>query len=262
MLYIISIMKNILLTEVDRSIDYLEKALNRIEKGTGVANDNSFRLKKQGIYYYPVLNKHYLKLNSPETKVLLNQYYCKKLLAPVKKELSALKEFKRNYSPEDKYLIYDSLPETISTYIDPIIPSPQQTTRRWLADTKRQSSFLEDKLIYEAKCGIRVRSKSELIIADILTEYHIPFKYEAPYQTDHQNFRPDFTIIHPRTGHFYYIEYFGLMDDPEYATNAYKKIAIYQNSTKANRFIFFFESESSPMNISSIKNTIERYFID
>lgn len=73
--------------------------------------------------------------------------------------------------------------------------------------------------IHQTLSGEMVRSKSEVIIANILTERSISFVYEpmvfSPDGTE--MYRPDFAIIRGETT--YYWEHLGMLDNEEYVNN-------------------------------------------
>lgn len=69
--------------------------------------------------------------------------------------------------------------------------------------------------IHKTENGIWVRSKSEVIIANILYRSNIDFKYEEKlYYTKTQWKEPDFTIRH--NGNIWYWEHLGLLGDEQY----------------------------------------------
>ena len=87
----------------------------------------------------------------------------------------------------------------------------------------------EDRLIYlrslpnQTLKGDYVKSFGEKVIADILFENDIDYKYEkARYWTDGTVYRPDFTIT-TTDNHKVIIEYFGLVGDPEYDRQIQRK---------------------------------------
>ncbi len=90
--------------------------------------------------------------------------------------------------------------------------------------------FLEENLIHRTRRGEAVRSKSEVIIADLLyakgfTEY----LYEARLVGRDGSVRyPDFTIDDAETGQKVYWEHLGMMHDPEYRARWEKKLAWYR----------------------------------
>lgn len=71
-----------------------------------------------------------------------------------------------------------------------------------------------------------VRSKSEAIIANLLADRDIPFRYEEPlYAPDGTMFLPDFTVT--VNGEDFYWEHLGRLDLPEYREHWAKKQAWY-----------------------------------
>ena len=74
-----------------------------------------------------------------------------------------------------------------------------------------------ERLIHKTKTGVLVRSKSEVIIANILTDLGISYEYEKPLYSkkDPRDFRlPDFTIKYE--GEEFFWEHLGMLTDPEY----------------------------------------------
>lgn len=62
-----------------------------------------------------------------------------------------------------------------------------------------------------------MRSKSEVIIADLLHGLGLPYGYEQPFTGPDGSVRyPDFTIDDAETGRRILIEHLGMMDRPDY----------------------------------------------
>jgi exodeoxyribonuclease V alpha subunit len=81
--------------------------------------------------------------------------------------------------------------------------------------------------IHEALSGDMLRSKSEVIIANLLDERSIPFRYEQPLFAGDGTLRlPDFTIA--CRGATYFWEHLGLLDQTEYAEEWERKRAWYE----------------------------------
>ena len=76
--------------------------------------------------------------------------------------------------------------------------------------------FLEDGLIHRTARGEAVRSKSEVIIANLLSDRGIDYRYEEPLEFDGIAKYPDFTIEDDDTGERYYWEHLGLLQDTGY----------------------------------------------
>jgi hypothetical protein len=74
-----------------------------------------------------------------------------------------------------------------------------------------------EKLIHRTQAGTLVRSKSEVIVADILTNLGMSYKYEQRLSSrDGTDFRlPDFTVSYE--GDTWYWEHLGMLNVPSYA---------------------------------------------
>ena len=77
-------------------------------------------------------------------------------------------------------------------------------------------AFLEERLIHRTIRGDAVRSKSEVIIANLLHARNVDYHYEAPLVVDGVAKYPDFTIEDDDTGITYYWEHCGMLHDPSY----------------------------------------------
>jgi hypothetical protein len=90
--------------------------------------------------------------------------------------------------------------------------------------------FLEAALIHKTRKGIAVRSKSEVIIADLLFSKKIDFEYERPLVADDGTWKsPDFTITDDMTGTMYYWEHLGMLQRPSYRRKWQQKLAWYKS---------------------------------
>lgn len=95
-----------------------------------------------------------------------------------------------------------------------------------------------ERLIHRTKRGELVRSKSEVIIANILADLGISYEYEEPLfsKEDQKDFRiPDFTIKYE--GESFYWEHLGMLEDPEYKNNWERKIEWYKKNGYIDRLI-------------------------
>jgi len=96
------------------------------------------------------------------------------------------------------------------------VSDEMRTMREW---------YIEGK-IHQTLADIMVRSKSEVIIANMLAEREIPFRYEVPlYALDGTFYLPDFTITW--AGEAWYWEHLGRLDNDEYRNHWETKKAWY-----------------------------------
>ena len=85
--------------------------------------------------------------------------------------------------------------------------------------------FLEGNLIHRTARGEAVRSKSEVIIADLLYANGINYLYEEPLERNGIIKYPDFTIEDDNTGETYYWEHLGMLGNPIYQRRWNEKLA-------------------------------------
>ena len=90
------------------------------------------------------------------------------------------------------------------------------------------ANFLEEQLIHRTSRGEAVRSKSEVIIANMLHAKRIQYHYEHPLELDGLLKYPDFTIEDDDTGITYYWEHCGMLHNSEYRKRWEEKKAWYQ----------------------------------
>lgn len=212
--------------------------------------------------YYQIINKHknYLSSNKKDLiKALENKNYYMKLEKVTKEQQDVL---------SDVLLQIQSLndPEQVFVTIDKrkthLIKELSLQTK-YILKTSNINQFempIENNLNYVTKAGERVRSKSELIIANMLYDENISYGYEISCVA---NFRPDFTVVNPVTGKLFYWEHFGMMDNPEYLSNCINKLQRYSCAgfVPGKNLIVTFESTNMPLNIDYIKSVIKEYLI-
>ena len=121
----------------------------------------------------------------------------------------------------------------------------------------QRKGWYEEGKIHEALSGDMVRSKSELIIANLLHERGVPFEYEtALLAPDGTMFLPDFTITWD--GEQWYWEHWGLMSSEKYAEHRDKKKTWYEKQFPG-RLLETYEEETFSQSAATL---IEEYFSD
>jgi len=90
-------------------------------------------------------------------------------------------------------------------------------------------AFLEEGLINRTRRGDLVRSKSEVIIADLLFDRGLDYRYEQPLRgLDGLTKYPDFTVDQVETGLRVFWEHLGLLTDPDYTARWKRKLEWYR----------------------------------
>ena len=178
------------------------------------------------------------------------------------KELNFLEVILKKYNPSEIQHIYDSLNSFRKEMVTPVFVSDEDFTANWKSSEYTSLGFTPDCAEYYTDNGERVRSKSEIIIANKLYRYNIPYRYEYPLQLQSGIItHPDFTCLNVKTRQEYIWEHFGIMDNAEYACNAIKKISDYANSgyVLGRNFIATFETANTPINANCIDSLIKSH---
>lgn len=116
-------------------------------------------------------------------------------------------------------------------------------------------SWYEEGKIHRTLADVMVRSKSEVIISNMLWDREIPFRYETPlFAPDGTFYLPDFTITF--RGESFFWEHFGLMDKPAYKAHADVKRAWYDKHFAGKLIV----TEEGPDLSKNALTAIERHF--
>lgn len=90
--------------------------------------------------------------------------------------------------------------------------------------------FYEENLIHRTARGEMVRSKSEVIIADRLSDLKVEYMYERPLTIGCVTKYPDFTIEDMESGRTFYWEHCGMLHIPSYRKRWEEKLNWYKNN--------------------------------
>jgi len=90
--------------------------------------------------------------------------------------------------------------------------------------------FFEKNLIHRTSRGEMVRSKSEVIIADRLSDNAVEYAYEQPLIIENVQKYPDFTIEDMESGRTFYWEHCGMLHVPSYLNRWKEKLTWYRKN--------------------------------
>ena len=208
---------------------------------------------------------------------LAQKDYDARLIKLLQKEISALQNYMKQTSKGRAISeLYDSLCPARRSLITPAILTNEQYAARWQDVSWTGRPFASDAPYICTARGERVRSKSEVIIADTLFRHNIPYRYEFPITLKRINsadirrdfgrsvtLYPDFLCLNTRTRTEFYWEHFGLMDSTEYSNNAAGKLRLYtENGILAGRnLIITMETQTEPPSIKALEKLIEEFLL-
>ena len=243
----------------------INSKLRKLPEGTLCACNSRGRTQ----YYYrkgPSDRKGtYLpKKNMDLAAKLAQKGYYQKISKAVAEELAAIRLWKQAYPSVPAEGVIDTLPQSRQSLIVPIKETDEQYVKKWAQVSYVGKSFAEDMTELITDRGERVRSKSELILSNLINGYSIPYKYECPLRLEGLGtVYPDFTVLNVRLRKEIIWEHFGMMDDPEYAEKAISKLMYYNLNGyyQGDRLIITAETKTCPINLRQVKEMIERMLI-
>lgn len=266
----------------DTSINKLNERLAKltliktnIEKDLNKCPPGNLRIMKQGknTQYFHItkkgdtIGKYLPKSNMKTITNLAQKDYLNKALKLIDAEIKQISFFVNHYNPSKLEHLRLSLREERQKLISPIYLTDDEFANQWSSKSFSKKSFANDVPEHFTQNGERVRSKSEVIIANTLSALGIPYRYEATLklnivesayvsaetathqsktQSDSHNskksknstkfiapasrtitFHPDFTCLNKRTRKEFIWEHFGMMDKSDYANSAVEKEHLY-----------------------------------
>ena len=192
--------------------------------------------------------------------------YDNRVMEALENERNALNSLAHFYESNVKAEeIFDSFPKGKACLVKPIKVSDREFIEAWKKENAVVPDFRESSKIYTTEFGEMVRSKSEVLIANLYRKLGIPYIYEKPL--DLKGFgtvRPDFTFLDMRRRTEIYHEHLGLIDDADYRNNALQKIRLYEENGifPGDRLLITCETQKNPLNIRNIEKQLIHILID
>ena len=244
--------------EKQREIQYAPEGTLRID-----------RREKGNVYFHrkPKENFNGVYIRKKDLTLaeqLAQKDYNEKLLKSIRQELSAIEKVRTILPSSCVEDVYEILSADRQALVTPILEPEDTWIQNWLSVPYQGKLF--DELtpeLYTAK-GERVRSKSEIIIADSLMRADVPYRYECPITLKgYGKVYPDFTVLNVKQRQEWYWEHLGMMDDPEYVERALMKIAAYEKNGifPGVNLILTYETRQIPINPKLVSLMIQQYLV-
>lgn len=205
---------------------------------------------------------------------LAQRDYDLKVIKLIKREIDVLENYlQQTDGGRSVEALYEGLCKTRQVLIEPVTLSDEQYAERWkmkvLPSAGEGMPFAEDSQKYYTANGERVRSKSEVIIADALLRNGVPYCYEVPLKLKRSGeagsvtFHPDFLCLNVRTRKEFYWEHFGKMGNEDYKENVVGKLNLYvENGFFPGRnLIFTMESGEESLDTRVVEKMIKEFLL-
>jgi hypothetical protein len=250
----------------------IETAIKMVKKRLRSSPEGSLRVEKKGnIYQYyhrrtpdEVRGIYIARKNQALASALAQKNYDTNLLEVLESQLNAIKDFLKSFDPNAVQRIYSNLSAPRRALIDKGFLTDEEFVAQWQAVPYQRLGFRKDDPEYYTQRGERVRSKSEILIADALYRHNIPYRYEYPLYVDGVLVAaPDFNCLNVRLRKEHYWEHLGMMGDKDYVNHNVKKLERYSLARDFDEsgLILTFETESQPINTRVIEEKIRKYLM-
>ena len=255
-----------LLNEAQKQLNFLKKMKQTILEQLKNAPSGTLRLSKSnGTFQYHVKNQNkqtYIrKKNIQMAKTIAQRDYNKKLLPFLDQNIASLEYFTKKYIPSNCENCFTKLPEARKLLVKPLFLNDIIYAKQWQAQKYEPNRDSPTGNYFTTK-DEHVRSKSEMIIANLLNTKDIPYHYEVPVKINSSLvLHPDFLCLNKRTRQEFYWEHCGMMDDSEYSGNLVKRLAIYaqKNIIPGKNLILTMETLEQPLNIKEVEKVIDAF---
>lgn len=160
---------------------------------------------------------------------------------------------------------YESLNLVRQKLIVPITPTDAQFVQDWLSQPYTGGDFEDNESEFYTDKNERVRSKSEILIANALAKNGVPYKYECPLTLKGLGLiHPDFTVLNVKRRKIMYWEHLGKMDDADYARKNTYRINCYQKNGYhyGENLITTWETSTLPIDVKLVDQIIRHFFVD
>ena len=247
----------------------LPKLLSQFSKPKSVTGNLRINRCKNSFQYYIVTEhgdtkgKYIPRKEIRKATAIAQRDYNKTAAGILKKQIKTLDSLIANYHPNAIDDAYTQLHPGRRTLVTPVREPTEDFIASWQHFPYTGKPFEINAPEFFTSTGVRVRSKSEVIIADALNRANIPYRYEYPTSVKGWGtLYPDFTCLDTRTREEIIWEHFGLMNDPDYVENAIQKIAHYAASgyILGKNFIITFESSTTTLSVKQVQSYIKTIF--
>ncbi|MBQ9612880.1 MAG: hypothetical protein IJV14_09860 [Lachnospiraceae bacterium] len=223
--------------------------------------------KSRAIYYVRASRSdrqgQYIPASNRElANKLAQKEYDEAVLRAAYTEKKALDAFLKSSKKPKTEEIYQTFPALKQKIIEPIRLPDEKYIQQWMDEKTDENALNVEKAELYSISGVQVRSKSEVIIANMLEKEKIPYKYEPPlFFKGFGYLHPDFTVLNVKNRKELIWEHCGMMDKPEYATSFVKKISTYEKNGyfPGEKLILTWETNEQQLDIKIVQELIRRY---
>lgn len=261
----------ILQKAIDQNLEEITRIIEEKEVSLSKAPEGNLRINRRGkiVQYYQVKDnsrrhgKYLKKEDANIAAALAQKAYDMQVVEMLKtflKEMNGV-EAQKFFCQVDQ--LYSALSIERRKLVIPVRLSTVKYIELWESAEYKGLPFKEeDTTDFYTDKGERVRSKSEILIANQLFRSGVPYRYEYPLKLKSGKIvYPDFMILNVRSREEYYWEHFGLLDYPDYRESIMYKLDDYADSGyfPGENLIITTETTRHPLKMRMIDLFINHY---
>ena len=218
-------------------------------------------LSKRGTSYYQTVDKKDITIT--KNRKLIQQMCRKKYLLARKEQLVNNLDFLISDPSEIDYRTAQELIKTFSKAYQelPISYFHHPAVTKWSESDYQKHPYPPEDGYHVTKNGVKVRSKSELLIATELENQNIPYRYEAVRMVENKKKYPDFTICNPFNGKIILWEHFGALHLPDYEKKMNEKMDAYLRNSYVPNDTLVYTFEFQVRNAKRVQELIEEVIL-
>ena len=241
-----------------------QRTLETLPKGRLVTKRVKGRL-----YYYCADEKTRKEKYIPKSNLTLihqlkEKRWLKKSIRIMEKNIKAQEQVLKAYQLYDSQTILNMLPDSYrEEFLEEYENKVRPNLHKWAEESYRKNPYHQDELIHTTYFGLRVHSKGELIIAELLYRLGIPFRYDAAIKVrdrfGNTKWRyVDFLIKLP-TGEYLLWEHMGLFAKEDYRNDQFEKLTEYyfQGYFMPNNLIITMDGPNGEFDSAAVERIIK-----
>ncbi|MBQ9420708.1 MAG: hypothetical protein IJU30_02995 [Lachnospiraceae bacterium] len=202
----------------------------------------------------------YLRKNDPLLPILILKYCAERMRPVISRQIKTLMSEPNKYDPS----VVESELVILENRFGEMIPdrflSAASRIKKWTSEPYPSNTrFDEGKKQFKTMKGDLVRSKIEMITADMLYSLSIPYRYEQQVTLLGGRIKyPDFTMMNPYTMKIFYLEVCGLMSKDWYVDDLLEKIVAYSKIgiCQGKNLLLAFESDNIAFDTECVREML------
>lgn len=267
--------KDLVLVEIAKRLNELYEKRALLVDALKNVPDGNLRIAKKGkkFQYYHVTEKsdskgRYLSLKDENDREIIKRIaqrdYNKKVLKQIESDIRSLEKTSINYKPFKIEKSYTDLKEGRKVFVSPVCMADEEYFEKWQSVRYVGKEFQENEIFFVTARGEKVRSKAEMIIADTLNKFNVPYHFEFPFNLKTLGkIYTNFICLSRRTGREYIWEHFGMMDDSQQSAKSVARLQAFQSCGMfpGEKLIITMESSNKPLTEELVERIVYKYLL-